>query len=134
MLQIPETTAAPSSECRPCGMLTLLLITSSQEMLLDLQPVSSLNSQEKLANGKRRRLRAAPGSAHTPRLRNFSEEELVDCIGWDRDQFGYFKDHGFMSTEAYPYNTTGTDSDPPVPYKCAAAACSARPRGDRKGR
>merc|ERR1719188_1013768 len=23
-------------------------------------------------------------------LRNFSEEELVDCVGWNRDQFSYF--------------------------------------------
>merc|ERR1712110_622935 len=29
-------------------------------------------------------------------LRNFSEEELVECIGWTKDQFGYFSVHGFM--------------------------------------
>lgn len=50
------------------------------------------------------------------RLRNFSEEELVDCIGWDRDQFSYFAPHGFMDSAQYPYNTTGPDMDPPIPY------------------
>ena len=49
------------------------------------------------------------------RLRNFSEEELVDCIGWDKDQFDYFRKKGFMSSEDYPYNTTGPDRDPPIP-------------------
>jgi cathepsin L len=48
-------------------------------------------------------------------LRNFSEEELVDCIGWDKDQFSYFSDKGFMDTAIYPYNTTGPDMDPPIP-------------------
>lgn len=48
-------------------------------------------------------------------LRNFSEEELVDCIGWDKDQFGYFSEQGFMDTAIYPYNTTGPDMDPPIP-------------------
>jgi cathepsin L len=48
-------------------------------------------------------------------LRNFSEEELVDCIGWDRDQFTYFKEKGFMDSASYPYNTTGPDKDPPIP-------------------
>jgi len=50
-------------------------------------------------------------------LRNFSEEELVECIGWDKDQFTYFQNHGFMSSEDYPYNTTGPDMDPPIPGK-----------------
>jgi len=49
-------------------------------------------------------------------LRNFSEEELVDCVGWDRDQFAYFQPHGFMDTAAYAYNTTGPDMDPPIPH------------------
>jgi len=48
-------------------------------------------------------------------LRNFSEEELVDCIGWDKDQFGYFSVHGFIDSADYPYNTTGPDMDPPIP-------------------
>jgi hypothetical protein len=49
-------------------------------------------------------------------LRNFSEEMLVDCVGWDKDQFAYFSVKGFMDTATYPYNTTGPDLDPPVPY------------------
>jgi len=60
-----------------------------------------------------------PSSSHTHpasyALRNFSEEELVDCIGWDKDQFGYFGEKGFMDTAIYPYNTTGPDMDPPIP-------------------
>lgn len=48
-------------------------------------------------------------------LRNFSEEELVDCIGWDKDQFSYFNSHGFMDSASYPYNKTGPDTDPPIP-------------------
>jgi len=49
-------------------------------------------------------------------LANFSEEMLVDCIGWDLDQFSFFAEKGFMSSESYPYNTTGPDMDPPIPY------------------
>ena len=48
-------------------------------------------------------------------LESFSEEELVDCIGWDNDQFSYFSPNGFMTTGAYPYNLTGPDMDPPIP-------------------
>jgi len=48
-------------------------------------------------------------------LRNFSEEELVDCIGWDKDQFGYFRVNGFIDSADYPYDTTGPDMDPPIP-------------------
>jgi len=48
-------------------------------------------------------------------LRNFSEEELVDCIGWDKDQFTYFAAKGFMDSAAYPYNGTGHNTDPPIP-------------------
>ena len=48
-------------------------------------------------------------------LRNFSEQEMVECIGWDQDQFSYFGPNGFMSSEDYPYNTTGPDADPPIP-------------------
>ena len=49
-------------------------------------------------------------------LTSFSEEELVDCIGWDQDQFSYFAPNGFMTTKDYPYNETDyPDSDPPVP-------------------
>ena len=47
---------------------------------------------------------------------SFSEEELVDCIGWDQDQFSYFQPKGFMTSEAYPYNETAyPDQDPPIP-------------------
>jgi len=53
-------------------------------------------------------------SGHT--LKNFSEEELIDCIGWDKDQFSYFQPHGFMDSAEYPYNTTGPDMDPPIPH------------------
>ena len=49
-------------------------------------------------------------------LRNFSEEELIDCIGWDKDQFSYFTKKGFMDTASYPYNTSGPDMDPPIPH------------------
>ena len=40
----------------------------------------------------------------TGKLVSFSEEELVDCVGWDRDQFTYFSPNGFMTTADYPYN------------------------------
>lgn len=49
-------------------------------------------------------------------LRNFSEQELVSCIGWDKDQFSFFAPNGFMDSADFPYNTTGPDMDPPVPY------------------
>ncbi len=53
-------------------------------------------------------------------LRNFSEEMLVDCIGWANDQFSYVHPHGFMAGEDYPYNMTCSSpsccTDPPVPY------------------
>jgi Papain family cysteine protease len=49
-------------------------------------------------------------------LRNFSEEMLIDCIGWDKDQFSYFSPRGMMSSEDYPYNlSTYPDADPPIP-------------------
>ena len=32
----------------------------------------------------------------TGKLVSFSEEELVDCIGWDKDQYSYFAPKGFM--------------------------------------
>jgi cathepsin L len=49
-------------------------------------------------------------------LTSFSEEELVDCIGWDLDQFAYFTEKGFMTTADYPYNETAyPDQDPPIP-------------------
>jgi hypothetical protein len=41
-------------------------------------------------------------------LRNFSEEELVECIGWTTDQFGYVAGtdtepgHGFVDMRVYP--------------------------------
>ena len=37
-------------------------------------------------------------------LTNFSEEMLVDCIGWDQDQFSFFNPKGHMTSEDYPYN------------------------------
>lgn len=49
-------------------------------------------------------------------LRNFSEEELIDCVGWDRDQFAYFSERGFIDSETYPYDPSAyPDVDPPVP-------------------
>jgi len=51
-------------------------------------------------------------------LASFSEEELVDCVGWDQvpQQFTYFAANGFMSSKDYPYNLSNyPDSDPPVP-------------------
>ena len=36
-------------------------------------------------------------------LTSFSEEMLVDCIGWDKDQFSFFSPKGFMTTGDYPY-------------------------------
>ena len=50
------------------------------------------------------------------RLVSFSEEELCDCVGWDKDQFSWFSPKGFMTTADYPYNLTGyPPADPPVP-------------------
>lgn len=44
---------------------------------------------------------------------SFSEEELIDCIGWDRDQYSYFSPRGFMNSSVYPYNETDyPDQDP----------------------
>jgi len=66
------------------------------------------------------RVAAAEGqfAIHTSQLRNFSEEELIDCIGWDQDQFKYFSQHGFMDMSAYPYIPNGTTTDePPIPGK-----------------
>lgn len=54
----------------------------------------------------------------TGKLVSFSEEELVDCIGWDKDQFSYFSPNGFMASADYPYNLSA--------YKdqvCAAGCC-----------
>lgn len=50
------------------------------------------------------------------KLVSFSEEELVDCIGWDKDQFTWFSPKGFMTTQDYPYNLSNyKDQDPPIP-------------------
>jgi hypothetical protein len=35
-------------------------------------------------------------------LTSFSEEMLIDCIGWDQDQYSYFAPRGFMTTASYP--------------------------------
>jgi len=49
-------------------------------------------------------------------LTSFSEEMLVDCIGWDQDQYSFFQPRGFMTSAAYPFNDSAyPDSDPPVP-------------------
>jgi len=63
------------------------------------------------------RVAAAEGqfARWTGRLRAFSEEQLIDCVGWDQDQAAYFSPRGFMTSAAYPYNTTGPDMDPPIP-------------------
>ena len=50
------------------------------------------------------------------RLVSFSEEELCDCIGWDKDQFIWFSSKGFTNTADYPYNLASyPPTDPPVP-------------------
>ena len=49
-------------------------------------------------------------------LESFSEQELVSCVGWDRDQFAYFSPKGFLTSADFPYNTTGPDMDPPIPF------------------
>ena len=61
-------------------------------------------------------------AAGKPALTNFSEEQMVDCVGWDLDQGAVITDGhtGFMTSEAYPYNDTCAtpercDADPPVP-------------------
>ena len=61
------------------------------------------------------RTAAAEGqfAIHNHELRNFSEEELIDCIGWDQDQFSYFAEYGFMDMSAYPYIPNGTTTDEP---------------------
>jgi len=51
-------------------------------------------------------------------LASFSEEELIDCVGWDHvdEQFTYFQKNGFMTTHDYPYNLSAyPDQDPPIP-------------------
>ena len=66
------------------------------------------------------RTAAAEGqfAIHNHELRNFSEEELIDCIGWDQDQFSYFAEYGYMDMSAYPYIPNGTTTDePPIPGK-----------------
>jgi len=48
--------------------------------------------------------------------KNFSVEQLVDCIGWDKDQFAYIvgKQGGFETAEEYPFNDTAyPDGSPP---------------------
>lgn len=49
-------------------------------------------------------------------LTSFSEEMLIDCIGWDKDQFAYFSVKGLMTSADYPYNLSSyPDADPPIP-------------------
>jgi len=59
------------------------------------------------------------------KLVSFSEEELVDCVGWDKDQFTYFSPHGFMTTAEYPYNLSAykdqVRQQPPACRICASA-------------
>jgi len=48
--------------------------------------------------------------------KNFSVEQLVDCIGWANDQFAYIvgPKGGFETAEDYPFNDTAyPDSKPP---------------------
>ena len=51
-------------------------------------------------------------------LAAFSEEALVDCVGWDMvpQQQSFFEKNGFMTSASYPFNDSSyPDSDPPVP-------------------
>eukprot|EP01063_Lacrimia_lanifica_P004152 TRINITY_DN1231_c0_g1_i2.p1 TRINITY_DN1231_c0_g1~~TRINITY_DN1231_c0_g1_i2.p1 ORF type:complete len:307 (+),score=102.40 TRINITY_DN1231_c0_g1_i2:62-982(+) len=48
-------------------------------------------------------------------LRNFSEEELVECVGWSNDQGAYVEPNGFMDEVDYPYNMSGPSMNPPIP-------------------
>ena len=49
-------------------------------------------------------------------LVSFSEEMLVDCIGWDKDQFTYVAKNGLMNTSDYRYDVSPhADVDPPIP-------------------
>jgi len=59
-------------------------------------------------------------------LTSFSEEELIDCVGWSLDQFAFFSVKGFMTSEAYPYNETAyPDQNPPIPGNpCRYSAAS----------
>jgi hypothetical protein len=50
-------------------------------------------------------------------LTSFSEQMLISCIGWDKDQYSYFAPRGFMTTASYPC----------VCAPCHSAACSAAP-------
>ena len=67
-------------------------------------------------------------------LVSFSEEMLVDCIGWDKDQFSFFSPNGFMSTADYPYNLTAyKDMDPPIPGNPCRYAKNKVPLRDGRG-
>ena len=49
-------------------------------------------------------------------LTSFSEQMLIDCIGWSADQYSYFSPRGFETSAAYPYNESAyPDVNPPVP-------------------
>lgn len=63
------------------------------------------------------RVAAAEGqfAIKTGTLVSFSEQELISCIGWDKDQYSYFAPKGFMTSTDFPYNTSGPDMDPPIP-------------------
>jgi len=59
-------------------------------------------------------------SGHPPR--NLTIEQLIDCVGWDRDQMPSIlgdpsaKTPGLMSEEDYPYDISKyRDQDPPIP-------------------
>jgi cathepsin L len=70
--------------------------------------------------------------------RNFSVEQMIDCVGWDRDQGSVINDGktGFMPSELYPYNEScatkaSCDMDPPVPSNpCRYNAKDMIPKSD----
>ena len=59
-------------------------------------------------------------------LTSFSEQMLVDCIGWDQDQYSFFSGLGFMTSKDYPYNESDyPDADPPIPGNpCVFGSCA----------
>ena len=57
-------------------------------------------------------------------LTSFSEQMLISCVGWDKDQAAFFEPNGFMSTASYPcVRLLFPHSVPALP---AQRACAAR--------